>query len=66
MQDAFFYSTKSSKLKNIEKQISIDLSQINFIMLYIENISHFIGPKNNPWKKTNIFFNEQHPFVLVY
>lgn len=51
MQDAFFYSTKSSKLKNIEKQMAIDLSQINFIMLYIENIPHFIGPKNNPWKK---------------
>lgn len=65
MQDAFFYSTKSSKLKNREKQIAIDLSQINFIMLYTENISHFIGPKNNPWKKPNIF-NKQRPFVLVY
>lgn len=26
MQNVFFYSTESSKLKNIEKQIAVDLS----------------------------------------
>lgn len=40
MQNAFFFSTESSKLKNIEKQIAIDLSIINFIILYMETISH--------------------------
>lgn len=59
----FLFHRKFEVKKHTEKQTGIDLSTFYYVIIW--KIYHMLKGEKESLKKSNILFNEQHPFVLV-
>lgn len=61
----FSIPQKVQSLKTYRKANSYRFMYNKLYDVIIWKMSHVKGWKKNSWKKSNILFNEQHPFVLM-